>query len=281
MTCYSLAVFGRKAIPLTAVQPLTVGLTDSGVGAVNREALVQMLAGVLGDDLLFDLRRYRQGRRLQRGQYDAQVPERDLLGQWIPEGAVVLDIGANIGVYTRAISRIVGPRGCVHAFEPIPSTYMMLIHNVRRFEHANVVTYNAAVTERSGVADMVLPPKGLLSIYWAHLPHDENDDGQRVRVQALALDDIADALPRLDFMKCDAEGAELFVLRGAEQLLTRRRPTLLLEVGESCRNFGYKPQQVFDWLQERGWRLQALGGDRNPTGKHPGHDPPNYLFTPA
>jgi FkbM family methyltransferase len=231
--------------------------------------LVQTFAGVVGDDLLRDLRRYSQGRRLRRGQYDAQVPERDLLRQLIPEGAVTLDIGANLGVYTRILSAIVGPRGCVHAFEPVPSTYMMLVHNVRRFQHANVVTYNAVVTERSGVAEIVLPPKGLRSIYWAHLRHDQDADGETVHVQALALDDIADAFARLDFLKSDVEGAELFVLRGAEQLLMRRRPMLLLETGDSCRNFGYEPQQVFDWLEERGWRRQALGGATRGTGKHP------------
>lgn len=247
---------------------------------MNREALVQTFAGVLGDDLFLDLRRYYQGRRLRQGRYDSSVPERDLLGRLIPEGAVALDIGANIGVYTRIISRAVGPRGRVHAFEPMPSTYMMLAHNVSRFDYHNVVTYNAAVAERSGVADMVLPPKGLRSIYWAHLRYDANSAGQTVRVQALALDDIAEALPRLDFVKCDAEGAELLVLRGAEQLLARRRPTLLLEVGDSCRNFGYEPQQVFDWLQERGWSRQAMGGDGKRTGEKPGHNPPNYLFTP-
>jgi FkbM family methyltransferase len=248
---------------------------------VNRETLAQAFARVLGDDLLFDLRRYRQGRRLRRGKYDTHVPERSLLAQYIPEGAVVLDIGANIGVYTRLISRIVGPRGCVHAFEPIPGTYMMLVHNVRRFEYRNVVTYHAAVTKRSGVAEMVVPPKGLLSIYWAHLRYDANDAGETIRVQALALDDIADALPRLDFVKCDAEGAELFVLQGAEHSLTSWRPALLLELGDGCRNFGYEPQQVFDWLQEHGWRPQATGADSSHSSKDPGHSPPNYLFTPT
>lgn len=257
------------------------GVTDCGVHIVNREALAQPLAAMLGNDLFLDLRRYYQGRRLRQGKYDLQVTERELLGRWIPQGAVALDIGANIGVYSRIISRLVGPRGCVHAFEPMPSIYMMLVHNVSRFDYPNVVTYNAAVTERSGVADMVMPPKGLLSIYWAHLRYDANGAEQTVRVQALALDDIADALPRLDFVKCDAEGAELFVLRGAEQLLTRRRPTLLLEVGDSCRNFGYEPQQVFDWLEERGWSRQALGADCRRTGKNLGHNPPNYLFTPT
>ena len=70
-----------------------------------------------------------------------------------------------------------------------------------------------------------------------------------------------------------------FVLRGAEQLLTRRRPTSLLEAGDSCRNFGYEPQQVFDWLQERGWSCQSLGGDCKRPGEEPWQASPNYLFT--
>lgn len=248
---------------------------------MNRETLAQAFARVLGDDLLFDLRRYRQGWRLRRGKYDTQVPERSLLAQYIPEGAVVLDIGANIGVYTRLISRFIGPQGCVHAFEPIPRTYMMLVHNVSKFDFPNVITYHAAVTERSGVAEMILPPKGLLSIYQAHLRYDAYEPGRTMRVQAMALDDIADTLPRLDFVKCDAEGAELFILRGGEQLLTRWRPALLLELGGSCRNFGYEPQDVFDWLQERGWSRQFSEADCRRSGKGHPQEQPNYLFTPT
>src|SRR5215469_11112259 len=56
----------------------------------------------------------------------------------ISPGDTVLDIGANIGVYSRMLSRCVGPQGTVYAFEPIPHTFDFLSNNIRKLGLKNV-----------------------------------------------------------------------------------------------------------------------------------------------
>jgi FkbM family methyltransferase len=240
----------------------------------------QLLGKLLGDAAVLELRRYYQAYRLKRGHYDQCEAETALLKDWVFEGSVALDVGANIGVYTRLLSKLVGRAGAVYAFEPVPVTYHALSHNAARFEHANVVTYHAAVSDRCGIAEIVLPDRGFQSFYRAHLKSGDSESEAVIRVPQVALDSLLDILPRVDFIKCDVEGAEMLVLMGAEELLTTRHPKILLEVQNCPRGFAHKPQDVFDWLGMRGWhsyylregRLHSTGGIAT---DNPG---PNYVF---
>lgn len=240
----------------------------------------QWLGKLLGDEVALELRRYYQAYKLKRGHYDHAEAETALLNQWVSEGSVALDVGANIGVYTRLLSKLVGRAGAVYAFEPVPVTYQALSYNAARFENSNVVTYHAAVSDRCGVAEIVLPDRGFQSFYRAHLGSDDSDCKAVIRVQQLALDSLLDILPRVDFIKCDVEGAEMLVLIGAEELLTTRHPRILLEVQSHPQNFAHQPQDVFDWLGVRGWHGYYLrGGSLHPcTGIAADNPGPNYVF---
>src|SRR6266545_5966324 len=78
----------------------------------------------------------------------ADRAERELLKKVLFPGAVVVDAGANIGIYSRFLSRCVGPSGAVHAFEPSPENFQRLRAATRQFP--NVKPIQAAVGERSG-----------------------------------------------------------------------------------------------------------------------------------
>lgn len=240
----------------------------------------QWLGKLLGDEIALELRRYYQAYKLKRGHYDQCEAETALLKEWVSEGSIALDVGANIGVYTRLLSKLVGRAGAVHAFEPVPVTYRALSYNAARFEDRNVVTYHAAVSDRCGIADIVLPDGGFQSFYRAHLRSDDSHSKTIIRVQQLALDSLLDILPRVDFIKCDVEGAEMLVLIGAEELLTTRHPRILLEVQSCPQNFAHKPQDVFDWLGMRGWHGYYLReGTLHPTTGIATDNPgPNYVF---
>ena len=82
----------------------------------------QWLGKLLGDEIALELRRYYQAYKLKRGHYDQCEAETALLKQWVSYGSVALDVGANIGVYTRLLSKLVGRAGTVCAFEPVPVT---------------------------------------------------------------------------------------------------------------------------------------------------------------
>lgn len=238
------------------------------------------LGKLLGDEVALELRRYYQSYKLKRGHYDQCEAETALLKEWVSEGSIALDVGANIGVYTRLLSKLVGPAGTVYAFEPVPVTYRALSYNAARFADNNVVTYHAAVSDRCGAAEIVLPDRGFQGFYRAHLRSGGSPGKAAIRVQQIALDSLLDILPRVDFIKCDVEGAEMLVLIGAEELLTTRHPGLLLEVQSSPRHFAHKPQDVFDWLGTRGWSGYYLReGSLHPTTGIATDNPgPNYVF---
>ena len=144
-------------------------------------------------------------------------------------GDTVLDIGANIGVYTRFCSEFVGPTGQVHSLEPIPETFSYLARNVRAIGLKNVSCYNLAASDRDQEhATMSMPDytTGGANIYEARLA----DDGD-IPVKTARLDTLFPHLsPQL--IKCDVEGHELACINGARDLIARSHPRWVVEVSK-------------------------------------------------
>ena len=91
----------------------------------------------------------------------------------------------------------------------------------------------------------------------------------------MQLDHYAERLGRVDFIKCDVEGAELLVLRGAQSTLRRFRPKLFLEIDDRwVRSFGWTTADVLSFLRQIGYSyfygvdspLILLAADRVWTG---------------
>src|SRR5438045_4737102 len=78
----------------------------------------------------------------------ADRAERELLKQILFPGAVVVDVGANIGIYSKFLSRCVGPSGLVHSFEPSRDNFKRLSAATR--DVSNIQVTQAVVGERSG-----------------------------------------------------------------------------------------------------------------------------------
>src|SRR6267378_5034256 len=95
---------------------------------------------------------YRHAYRVRKAYTDRA--ERQLLRNILSAGAVVVDAGANIGVYSQFLSRCVGPTGVVHSFEPSPENFERLRSATRRL--SNVRLSQSAVGERSGNSELYL-----------------------------------------------------------------------------------------------------------------------------
>jgi hypothetical protein len=83
---------------------------------------------------------------------DAEIPIQICLKDLCKPGNTVFDVGANIGALTMICSRLVGPKGCVCAFEASPNTVEKLQSNMIRQGCANVMIFDRAVYSRSNVA---------------------------------------------------------------------------------------------------------------------------------
>ena len=135
-----------------------------------------------------------------------------LLCSLITPGDVVLDIGANIGLYTLAMSRAVGREGKVVAFEPDPDNLMVLRHNVQANHCENVIVAPCALGDQTKEMNLfqVDEQKGYQS--FADLGHT----GKSVRVSMRRGDDVLRELgvDSPSVVKIDVEGAEPLVLEG-------------------------------------------------------------------
>lgn len=148
--------------------------------------------------------------------------ERALLRQLIQPGMTVVDVGANIGIYTRFFSGLAGVSGRVHAFEPAPSNFNRLQENARSL--ANVSLNHAAVGDRSGTIRLFVSDE--LNV--DHRTFDSGDDRKGIDVPVVSLDDYFSAGQRVDLIKIDVQGYELCVLQGAKRVLAENRDIKLL-----------------------------------------------------
>jgi FkbM family methyltransferase len=158
--------------------------------------------------------------------------ERDFVASYVKPGMCVIDIGANIGLYTIMASALVGQSGIVHAFEPSSSTYQLLKRNIELNSCRNVTTNRLALSNSK--ESMVLKADPCHPSYDAHrYVERKNNVGSIFKtdeeVRCLTLDEYALNLEKIDFLKIDVEGAELMVLQGATAVLSLHNPTLMFE----------------------------------------------------
>jgi len=149
--------------------------------------------------------------------------ERQLLRSTLPAGAVVVDAGANIGIYSQFLSRCVGPTGVVHSFEPSPENFRRLQSATRKL--ANVRLSQAAVGECSGRSKLYVSDQ--LNV--DHRTYEtEGDSRPAVQIDVIALDDYFKPGQRVDLIKMDIQGYELHALRGANRVLADNPSAKLL-----------------------------------------------------
>lgn len=144
----------------------------------------------------------------------ADRAERALLKKVLFQGAVVADVGANIGIYSEFLSRCVGPTGVVHSFEPSPDNFRRLSAAIRSL--SNVRLIQAVVGERSGGCELYVSDK--LNV--DHRAYKPDGDSRRViPTEMIALDDYFKPGQRVDLIKMDIQGYEHHALRGAQRVL--------------------------------------------------------------
>lgn len=153
----------------------------------------------------------------------ADRAERKLLRSILSAGAVVVDAGANIGVYSRFLSRTIGPTGVVHSFEPSPANFRRLQSATRNL--ANVRLSQAALGESSGKSKLYVSDK--LNV--DHRTYaTEGDSRCAVPIDIVALDDYFKPGQRVDLIKMDIQGYELHALRGTNRVLVDNPAAKLL-----------------------------------------------------
>jgi len=179
------------------------------------------------------------------------------MSQHITPGSCVIDVGANVGFFTRGFARATGKEGVVLAFEPqtVPRSILTTASFFKRNQNIQILPF--ALGETAGMLTLSIP--------------------------LARLDDV---LERYDFgpvsmIKIDVEGAELNVLKGAEATLRKYTPVVICEIDGREHRFGSTGGELVTYLEnlgyapfslETGVQLDPSSPDRNTVFRHVSSD---------
>lgn len=142
-------------------------------------------------------------------------------------GDIVLDAGANVGLFTRA-ALDAGAR-LVVAIEPVPASVESLSRNFAdEIEDGRVIVYPKGVWHEQASLEMYVYPESQLDSFVMDSRPESSAKPERLELPLTTIDDIVEdlGLARVDFIKMDIEGAERKALLGARQTLRRHAPHL-------------------------------------------------------
>lgn len=202
---------------------------------------------------LFFLNRWlglgRTGRALEYNYY---------LPQLVRRGDVAIDIGANLGYYTRPLADIVGAEGKVYAVEPVPVIFSVLERNVRGCCNVHLLNYALGKEE----CDVEMANDSVAEVGYFGTGRNFVSEGalSRSAVRFTARmrrgSDLFGGLERIDFIKCDIEGYERVVMPELRPLIERHHPTVLIETDGDTRH------EIIKMFSEMGYQAYMLDAGR-------------------
>lgn len=181
-------------------------------------------------------------------------------------GMVVVDVGANIGEISMVAARRVGASGKVVSFEPVTAIADQLTEHIKTNNLSQIMVVRKALGQ---IAREHMPiysscgqnvsdeNHGLASLYGEGQGSCVIDYVTMTTLDS-ALSELA--IDRIDLLKIDIEGGELPCLKGAEQLLRRWHPMIIVEVQDfSAKKAGWSVDELFSYLQGLGYELFVIG----------------------
>jgi FkbM family methyltransferase len=205
-------------------------------------------------------------------------PETPYLADLLSGAPVCLHVGASDGRHSYVITQV-ARRAQIYAIEPSAYSYQVLKATVALHRIGDQVTpVHAAVGDKAGQMLLVTPRKisGRMGRAYAFVSEtapqgrarpDLEDTGAEVQPTSVVTLDAFCAergIAQVDFIRMDIEGAELMALEGAQGILDRDSPTVLLEIHPTMltQRFGGTAEAVVDVFARRGYRMFALNGHR-------------------
>lgn len=171
----------------------------------------------------------------------------------IKRGWVCLDVGANIGYFSVLLAKLVGSSGDVIAIEPMDEPFAMLVYHRSLNNLYNLHTLKAVASDRTYAPALFEIPYSC--------PREGAPGNRGSFAPSLPLDKIAEGRHRVDFIKIDTDGHEPEVLRGAQRLIERDHPLLMVEIGDwGFRHYAGIPEEGYVYGTATRELLTTLSG---------------------
>lgn len=177
----------------------------------------------------------------------------------LKSGDVFFDIGANIGCYSLVASKLVGSEGKVHSFEPVSEVYNRLLFNIELNQLKNITVNRKAVFETSETLEFFVSSKenkGMSSIF-----HHDTESGEIQKVEAITIDEYIEKtdIQRIDMIKIDIEGAELFALKGMKTTLRKFKPVIIMELSDNVlQNSPVEKKEILNLMKELNYEIKGI-----------------------
>lgn len=176
-----------------------------------------------------------------------------VLGTLIPQGSVVIDVGANIGFFSQRFASWVGESGKVIAVEPEEVNFKRLRRMVLRQRIGTVVeTVQAVAAERAGSLKLKINSAN---------PADHRIADEGMAVRAVCLDELLAerGWPTVSLVKIDVQGAEERVLLGVRKLIDKFHPAFFIEIDDTIlRTMGSSAERIFHLMAGLGYGIYRI-----------------------
>ena len=202
--------------------------------------------------------------------------EIDFMSRFIPAGATIFDIGANVGRVSLGLAKA-HEDSMIYAFEPVEETFHGLEKNLRlNGEAEHVKACHMGFYSECGNLKFFVPAaneaaslRPITDTYY----FKEGDQGQGERKERMeeivcpvdTLDNFVETngITRLDFIKCDTEGAEKMVFSGGTHVFLELRPVVYTEMlRKHAARFDYHPNEIIEMFEGWGYSCYTSVNER-------------------
>jgi FkbM family methyltransferase len=191
-----------------------------------------------------------------------ELPIQNIFSQYLHQGDVFYDIGANVGFFSIIAARLVGNTGKVYAFEPGQGNANSIRHNARLNNFSQIEVIAKAVSDTPGEGELLLAKySGGHALATADAPPDL---AGKVTVELVTIDDLIaqNQIKPPNFVKVDIEGAELDALKGMTETIKQYKPIIIYEIDDGDRvAYQRKYQELESFLQSLGYQVNGVEED--------------------
>lgn len=190
-----------------------------------------------------------------------EIHERRIMLKLIEEGSCIFDIGANMGYYSILYNKI--KNADVYSFEPICTNFEYMVKNFELNNISRKNIFNIGLSDKNQYVDFYYNKGSHSAASMRNIVNLTEENLEIINCELKTMDSFCEEnhIKGIDFIKCDAEGSELLIYKGAIETLKKFRPLVFSELCEHhAKMFGYHPNEVIELFQ----KMDYLCMDINP-----------------
>lgn len=171
----------------------------------------------------------------------------------------IIEVGANVGTETISYCDLISPKWKVHAFEPLPDNIISLNELAENMK--NLTVYPKAISNERATMHFQIPPKHESGIGKIVNIDNKNIPNNTFEVETLPLDSYLDVFKQVCLISIDTEGHEPYVLNGSNEVISKFRPAVIIEVSPKLlkRYANSSPEKIFQYFGDKNYLCFNIG----------------------